>query len=386
MTFNPRRGLGYHDFDEDQATMTLTRRELVKGFICTSATTALDAQTSSGRDLKSYLGRCGGYLGAVSDRSALLGNDLLRNLIVRNFNMLTPEGSLRWGSIRRSEDIFSFWDSDWVVKFCHENNLAVHGHNLCTNVGNPPWLELSINKYNARHLLTDHIKMVMGRYKGQIVSWDVVNEPIATWFNRPDGMYTGPWLSALGPEYIDIAFQTAYETDPKSLRVMNIHHVEQDGPDALTRQKALALIRGLVSRGVPIQAVGLESHLDAARPLGGDDLHRFIKEIVQLGLKILITELDVSDIHIKDGSIVVRDAAVAKTYFDYLTAIYAATDPQQLSFWSVTDNNWIAWIARTSPAYRRADGLRNRAGLLDRELQQKPAWFAVQRFLSTRHC
>ena len=178
---------------------------------------------------------------------------------------------------------------------------------------------------NAQQILTSHISTVMKRYTGKITSYDVVNEPIATWLGRPDGLYTGPWLTALGPDYIEIAFHAALDADPSALRVLNTAHVEQKGKgDDLARSKTLDLVRDLVKRGVPIQAVGLESHLYGAVNSGTDkNRDAFIAGLRDLGLKILITELDVNDTEIS-GSAATRDQAIATCYSDYLRSILPA--------------------------------------------------------------
>ena len=366
--------------------MPISRRALLGQLLSVPIAAALPATALEGRPLKSYVESCGRYLGVASDKAMLLQLPELQEIIVRNFNILTPESSLKWEGLRPDKDSYRFVDSDWIVGFCHGNRMAVHGHNLCWSTQVPTWVDLSINKYNARHLLTNHISTVMRRYAGKIVSWDVVNEPMALLPKRPDGLAEGAWLNNLGPEYIDIAFQTALESDPTALRVLNIAYVEHTGPDIAVRSNTLALLRALVKRGVPIQAVGIESHIDAARQLGGDDFHRFLVEIRQLGLQILITELDVSDLNVI-GDTKTVDGAVARRYTEYLNAVGTVTDTQQLIFWVLSDyKNWQDWLATIKPQDRRKDGKLHRPGLLDTAMQEKPSWAAVQTYLSSKHC
>jgi endo-1,4-beta-xylanase len=274
-----------------------------------------------------------------------------------------------------------------LVTFAETNGIAVHGHNLCWNTGNPAWLARMLTKDNAVAVLQDHMKTVMTHYKGKIDSWDVVNEPIGTWFNRPDGLYTGPWLDTLGPDYVDIAFHTAAEVDAKPLRILNVHNVEHGGSDnAKARQATLGLVTRLVKNKAPVQAVGIESHLDAWRPIDFAALTTFVKAIRDLGLQVLITELDVNDSKIS-GNTAMRDQAVADYYGKFVSAFYAAAGtPNRLILWSATDrDNWMNYV-QDAPRWHRDDGDRtHRPGLLDEDMFPKPAFFAVASAIQGMH-
>jgi endo-1,4-beta-xylanase len=322
--------------------------------------------------LKGAARRCKTLVGAQAYKSTLQWQPQFTTFILENFEILTV-GGLKWDSLRPSQSTFNFNDSDWLVSFCEQHGLAVHGHNLCWNRGNPAWVEVTVNQYNAERILTDHITKVVKRYAGKIQSWDVVNEPFWS-----EGLWDGPWLKALGPQYMDVAFNAAKEADPDSLRVLNIHHVEM-ASDQVTRDIGLRVVRELLSRGVPVQAVGIESHLDGSRPLAGVEFARFLKELSALGLKILITELDVNDTNIP-GSQQLRDAAVAKVYMEYIEAVFSVVQPLNTIFWTVSDfKNWYDEIALKQPAmYRRADGLPHRPGLIDLAFNPKASLVAVQ--------
>jgi endo-1,4-beta-xylanase len=122
--------------------------------------------------------------------------------------------------------------------------------------------------------------------------------------------------------------------------------------------------------------------LDASKPVGGPLFHNFISEVQQLGLKVLITELDVTDQNV-NGSIQARDTAVADTYKNYLESVFSLVGtPEQIIFWTVSDrNNWLDWEARTNQYYRRPDGQAHRPGLLDNTMQSKPALQGVREAL-----
>ena len=216
----------------------------------------------------------------------------------------------------------------------------------------------------------------MNRYKGRIDSWDVVNEPVLIGGRRPDGLYPGVWLSLIGPEYIDIAFETAAVADPKALRVLNLHHVEQDGTDEFARQASLTLVRQLVRRKIPIQGVGFESHLNGSRPTILAERDIFISRIRDLGLEVLVTELDVSDTNI-NGDLRSRDTVVGECYRSYLENIIKVASPRRIGLWTIADlNNW--YDAVQDPSFKRADGAHHRPGLLDEKLQPKSVYDAFR--------
>jgi endo-1,4-beta-xylanase len=297
-------------------------------------------------------------------------------LILDNLNLITL-GKLKWGFVRPTMNDFDFSESDWMVEFCIEHGLSMHGHNLCWNAANPAWLTQTLTKANASQMLTTHIQTVMKRYADRISSWDVVNEPIATWMGRDDGLYKGPWLDALGASYIDLAFHAAAAADPKPLRVLNIAHVEQGGSGSdMTRTLSLRLIEGLMQRGVPVQAIGFESHLSGAVS-GSSSASRawFVERLRGLGLEVILTELDVDDTQVP-GNPSERDVVVADCYSSYLSSILPQARPKRVIFFSFCDlKNWIDGVR--SPKYTRQDGSAHRPGLFSRELASKPAYAAA---------
>jgi endo-1,4-beta-xylanase len=330
--------------------------------------------------LKDLMARCGGLIGTQAGRAVLQQTTPLTSFIQSNVSILTPGNDMKWAAIRPTPDTYHFDDADWVVNYCQTRGIAVHGHNLCWSTDNPSWVQSTVNSSNGEKILTDYISTVAGRYRGKIDSWDVVNEPIAVWYNRPDGLRQGPWLSALGPSYIDIAFHAAAEADPHATRVLNLNHVEQTEKGVeISREKTLELISGMRSRNVPIQAVGLESHLDTSRPLDLQALSSFVTEITRMGLPIMITEMDVLD-NGAPSDLGARDAMVAQYYSDYLNLMLPLASPKRLIFWSMSDyGNWYDHL----PSFRRADQQLHRPGLVDAQMNPKPALSAVTQSLQT---
>ena len=337
----------------------------------------------SSPSLKALAAKSNVKLGVQASKANLQVQEFAK-FVTQNFSLLTPGNELKWPRLRPTADTYTFDDADWMVNFCQSHDMLVHGHNLCWNspTANPSWFPSVLTKQNAAQQLTDHIMTVVGRYRGRIESWDVVNEPVVFWSKRPDGLYPGVWINLLGPEYLDIAFRAARAADPGALLVLNCYYVEQDQPNfERTRELTIALLQQLLKRGVPVQAIGIESHLDASAPFGGPAFLEFIKRVRALGLQVLITELDADDSNVQ-GSDQERDRVVAQCYYDYLTQVVPAGKTDRVIFWTPSDR-WD-WLNSMQPAkFHRADGKPHRPGLLDESLRPKQAMEAVEAALRT---
>ncbi len=341
------------------------------------------SQTSTDGVPLNQLARRRGIILGVSADPQYFQDPRFAEFIATNFDMITPGNQLKFGILHPAPSVYNFTGADGILKFAQANHMRVHGHNLCWNILNPGWVKDTVNKDNAREILEDHIRTVAGRYKGRIDSWDVVNEPIRINAKRPDGLSTGPWLDALGPEYIDIAFQATAETDPKALRVLNLDNAEQAsaiGDDV--RRTSLQLVRDLVKRGVPIQAVGLESHIQTSLPVLNQGRTVFIQQLRDLGLEVLVTELDIDDTQ-APGPDDARRAQVAKCYYEYLKDVLPVSRAKRVIFWSFTDlSNWYDWGAKHAWYLKRADGEGHFPGLITAEAEPTPSLAAVREALS----
>ena len=327
--------------------------------------------------LKQIGARCGLHTGMAAARGTLeKGPPALINFLATNFNILSPNGEMKWNAQRPSPTEFNFEAGDWMLDFATDHGMKLRGHNLCWNTGNPKWVEQVVNKSNAEKILTDHITKVASHYKGKLDSWDVVNEPIAVWFNKPGGYYDGPWLQALGPQYIDVAFHATAAADPETLRVINVHHIEQTSDDA-PRRACLAMLEGMLKRNVPVQALGMEAHLDANLGIDKDTLGSFVKEVRGMGLEVLITELDINDAKI-DGDAKIRDRVVADYYKAFLDIMLPISNMKRLIFWSLDDqNNWMDYMCPSSRWQRNDGTCEHRPSFLDRDLRIKLSYLAV---------
>jgi endo-1,4-beta-xylanase len=288
---------------------------------------------------------------------------------------------LKWTSVHPAPDTYDFSEADRQFVDAKTYGLAIHGHNLCWNTGNPSWFDSALNKQNARDYLTGHIQTVAGRYRGKVDSWDVVNEPIATWNHRSDNLRTGPWLDLIGPEYIDLAFHATQSADPATLRTLNLNGCEDPRTGAATRAASLTLVKALLKREVPLQAVALEAHIDAPWRPNNTAYINFIRELRDLGVEVYMTECDVNDTAFAGTDAQVENA-VAQTYRDYLADVLAAGSLKRLIFWSMSDRfDWYGDLAAGQPRWRRADGRPHHLGLTDTNFAPNPAYYAVSDLL-----
>lgn len=334
--------------------------------------------------LKDYLSSRGVLVGAGFDHRWATNLPLMTR-VMQECSIVTPIGEMKWPSFHpQSPDSYDFSNADAFVAVAQSHRLKIHGHTLIGNFYVSDSLKAVINKSNARKYLENFVSTVMGRYRGKIQSWDVVNEVLAQWNNRPDLLSTGVWMDNLGSQYIDEAFAAAASADPNAKLVWNEHHTEHNTPlEQQYRRAAVALMKQLKSRGVPVQVFGIQSHLRAEDPIGGPDFERFLKEMLDLGVEIYITEMDVDDTKLQ-GSQDQRDAKIAAIYDQYLETVFRIAKPKVVEFWQLSDwNNWIDWSAKSNQKMMRMDGGKHRPAPLDESMQSKPAYNAIVKALQT---
>ncbi len=226
---------------------------------------------------------------AVSPRS-LNGPDSI--LILRQFNSLTPENAMKMGPIHPEEHRYYWKDADGIVDFAQAHGLKVRGHNLCWHEQTPGWLFKNdqggqVTKEVLLQRLKEHITTVVSRYKGKIYAWDVVNEAIdddSTRFLR-----NSLWRQICGEDFIAKAFEYAHQADPDAQLFYNDYNTER--PEK--RERVYKLLKQLRDAGVPITGVGIQAHWSIYEP-SEKELRATIDRFSSLGLKVQITELDIS--------------------------------------------------------------------------------------------
>ncbi|HEX4652527.1 MAG TPA: endo-1,4-beta-xylanase [Granulicella sp.] len=271
-------------------------------------------------------------------------------LIREQASILVAENVMKWGPLRPTPTTYNFDPADALVAFAERNRMKIRGHNLCWHRQLPTWFASVATPANARALLVAHIETVAGRYAGRMHSWDVVNEAIEPKDGRPDGLRISPWLKLAGPDYIELAFHTARRADPQALLTYNDYGIENETPEAAAKRAAvLLLLRRLRARRVPIDAVGIQSHIAAApSPTSSDPkftygpgLLRFLADLRELDLQVFLTEMDVND-RALPPALPDRDRAVAETYQRYLSAVLTDPAVKAVLTWGITDRyTWL---------------------------------------------
>ena len=286
---------------------------------------------------------------AVAPRS-LTGPDA--ELIKEQFNSLTPENAMKMGPIHPEPNRYAWQDPDAIVAFAQKNGMKVRGHTLCWHNQTPKWFFTdSTNKQVSREVLLarlkQHINDVVGRYKGRIYAWDVVNEAVpdtGTSIYRRSKFY-----EIIGEDYIEKAFEYAHAADPAAKLFYNDYNTESSSK----RDKIYQLLKKLKDKNVPVDGVGLQGHWSISEP-AKQELEKSIEQFSSLGLMIQITELDVS-VHQKEherrekratdsgeltAEMLEKQAAQYKMLFEvfrkYKSVITGVT------FWNVSDkSSWL---------------------------------------------
>ena len=313
--------------------------------------------------------------GAAVRQSALSSDTKLAASVAYECAMIVPEWELKWNFLRPTPDTFNFAPADWLFNFAKTHGMLFRGHTLVWHDGMPEWFASVVDSKNAKQMLQKHIATVVGRYAGQIHAWDVVNEAINPADGRSDGLRQWPWLQFIGLDYIEIAFRAAHEADPQALLVYNDHRLEYDTSEEEARRTAvLKLLERLKSRGTPIHALGMQAHLrgDETR-FNAKKLRDFMGNVASLGLKIMITEMDVTDQKLPKD-IDTRDRIVAGIYEDYLAVVLDEPAVTTVLTWGLSDRH--TWLSSYKP---RKDRALVRPLPLDAQLKRKLAWNAISR-------
>ena len=329
----------------------------VSGIVAILLATRVSAQTTLKDAYKKYF-----PIGAALNQSQFSGKSGCEvSLIEEQFNLIRPENVLKWSSIHPEPNHYDFTSADQYVEFGQKHHQFIVGHTLIWHNQTPPWVfqdatgkPVDRNTLLAR--MRDHILTVVGRYKGRIGAWDVVNEALAD-----DGsLRQSPWLKIVGEDYLLKAYQFAHEADPQAQLYYNDYLLE-NGPK---RAGAIALIRKLQSQGVRIAAVGLQGHYRLDSP-SLKEIDNALTDFSRQKLKMTISELDVdvlptathseaADINLSfelqarwnpytNGLPDFVQQSLANRYADLFAVFLKHRDSiNSVSFWGVTDaDSWL---------------------------------------------
>jgi len=230
------------------------------------------------------------YIGTAINTGTLLGNDEeMLGIVKREFNAITAANAFKWAVIHPSEEEWRYRAPDRFIEFGQTNNMYMVGHVLVWHSQAPRSLFTDeagkqVDKDVLFKRLENHIVTLVGRYKGKINTWDVVNEA----FTPEDGWRPTPWYKIAGPEFMERAFRLAHETDPKACLLYNDYNMA----DPRRRELVVSMIRQYKKNGVPVHGIGMQGHVALDYP----DLAEFEASIVAFaaeGMQVHITELDV---------------------------------------------------------------------------------------------
>ncbi len=224
----------------------------------------------------------------VAVRPSQLAKPDFSTVVAGEFSSLTAENAMKPKYTWMSEHQYDFAPGDSVVAFAAQHDMQVHGHTLVWHFMPPRWLETALPTYDSARLekmLRTYIYTVAGHYRGRVASWDVVNEVIN---QAGDGMRESVYYQTLGEDYPARLFQYARAADPDVLLFYNDYDLVAK-PEKL--RTTLAMIDDFQARGIPIDGVGLQMHIDLSLPLA--QLQTALDELVKRGLRVHLSEVDI---------------------------------------------------------------------------------------------
>jgi len=340
---------------------------------------ALGKQESQPRGLKDYYQQYFPIGVAVTPRD-LAGSP--KDLILQQFNSITAENAMKMGPIHPMEKEYNWTAADSLASFAKLNKIRLRGHCLVWHTQTPKWLfkddqGQQVSKDVLLKRLKEHIQTVVTRYHNEVYAWDVVNEVIAddSAYFRPSPLY-----QISGEDFVEMSFRYAHEADPKAVLFYNDYNTEQPKK----REKIYKMLKGLLAKGVPIHGIGLQGHWSINNP-SRSELEKSISLFSSLGLKIQVTELDVSVYSGNQGGQIIRSKQESKTaeftpdaeekQLQQYKMIFEVLRKHKnqitgVTFWNLSDR--YSWLDFRGP--------KNYPLLFDKEYKPKKAYYEVIKF------
>jgi endo-1,4-beta-xylanase len=331
-------------------------------------------------------------IGAALNQAQSDGRDVAaQTIVLRHFNSISPENLLKWESVHPEPDRYDFGPADRYVELGRSHGMFVVGHVLLWHQQTPAWVFAGeggkkVDRETLLARLRTHIETVVGRYKGRIGGWDVVNEAL----DEDGTLRKTPWLEAIGEDYIAKAFELAHEADPGAELYYNDYNLWKPAK----RDAAIRLVKGLKARGLRVDALGEQAHWGIEDPpLAAID--EMLAAMRAAGIPVHITELDMdvlprdpdmwgADLSKKatiraktniypDGLPAAAQETLARRYADVF-ALFLKHGVARVTFWGVTDaTTWLDDFP--------IPGRVNYPLLWDRQGREKPAFDAVAEVL-----
>jgi endo-1,4-beta-xylanase len=286
-------------------------------------------------------------------------------LLGREFNVLVADNDMKFSYLQPTRGGYRFQRADEMVAFAESKQMRVRGHTLVWHSAYqlPGWLTTgNWTREQLIGILEDHISTVVGRYKGRIYAWDVVNEA----FDEQGRMRAESfWYQRLGREYIEIAFRAAHAADPGAVLFYNDYNLEWRHAKS---DSAYALVADFKARGVPIHGVGFQGHMLLDFP-SRDALSAEMQRFAGLGMKLEITELD---IRMQLPATPDKLATQATRYREVVNVCLQSSACDTVVVWGVHDGD--SWVPSAFPG-------QGAALLFDATMAPKPAYWAVHELL-----
>ncbi len=271
------------------------------------------------------------HIGAAVQPQFLEEPDYAKTLIA-NYNTLTSENHMKWETIHPEQDRYDFTAGDKIVQFAQEHDMDVRGHALVWHIQNPTWLDDGDwTEDELWGILEDHIKTVVGHYKGEIYAWDVVNEMFEN-----DQYRETIWYRNLGPSYIEQAFIWAREADPDVKLYLNDYSVEEIN---IKSNRMFELAVELLDKGIPLDGVGFQFHVINEQPLDMFSVYNNVKRFNDLGLEVDFTEIDV-----RIGQPILENDYIVQgeIYRELMALVIGMDKANNFTTWGMTDKySWI---------------------------------------------
>jgi endo-1,4-beta-xylanase len=329
---------------------------------------------------------------AVGTQHIMAGDDSPElKLVAREYNAITPENLLKWAEVHPQPDQYNWEPVDRYVAWGEKHGMFIIGHTLVWHNQTADWAFRGVegkplDRETALARIKEHINTVVGRYKGRIKGWDVVNEAIddngklRSGAVGPPGRRGEPWHAAIGDDYIEQAFRFAHEADPDA----ELYYNDFNEWYPAKIEAIAALVKSLQAKGVRIDGLGLQGHWGMDYPKL-DEIEHMLTEYGKLGVQLKITELDINvvakentgaDINQRQQSgglsaEELSDAeqqALAERYADIFKILVKHRDKiDRVTFWGVHDGH--SWL--------NDRGSKNFPLLFDRQLKPKPAFETV---------
>lgn len=319
------------------------RRALLAGAAAFGIARAADAQGAYGDvpPLKSI----SPYPLGVAVKAPHLDDAAWTKLATTHFSRVTPEWEMKMEYVLADDGTLRFDRADRIVNFARNNGMAVHGHTLIwyAQEGGPHFAALKGKPDAFLNAYAGYIQAVMQRYRGRIASWDVVNEPV---WNDGHDLRPCLWREVLGDDYIGLAFEAAREADPSAVLFMNDYNLELT---PAKRARFLKLCETLLKNGAPLHGVGTQTHITADIAPGA--ITAAVRDIASLGLKVHVSELDISLREAKPANAVQPRLDQVRAFNELLAAYHDVPAAQRhgLTVWALRDSD--SWL--NSPKERK---------------------------------